>query len=688
MAVVRPQRVTTNEYRYVPAFFQHGSKVLTPVHGTGYCSAGTDGVTGFKYKSLASMTKRIYLPSQSIDDSYVVGQKVGVCVDKIAADGTHYWSDGTVTAISATDGYIDVLIDTAISIPYGGDITIDFTAHAQAPALEVIHAHLWQTVDSKSYITAKFSATITDDAGHVYTPASMFGDKLVFATALDKYVPTISGTTKRYFVIDTATAAALVGSYAQTIGVGSAHERVIYDSTQGVTGKYFNAVAPMFWDRLGHADGTTMRIGIAGKYTWFKDRPFCFRIAGESIPAAGQDPKTCMPATVVYVCNPFNVSHTAGSHRFVLAVPGDSNDIKLPVDSNFWAHGEINEDQTAFVCDFRPAIDAEGMPYVKNVGNDAIKDTSNNETVCVYDVADVVYEQFKNCTFDVFRSTPENENETFVGGQTSNDKFLVDIGIPPASLEEVFKYATLDGAASLIEKATYPVMLSKINVIDAVAPNKFTQSVGSWQDAEYFNGKIWYVSGNILKPANALLEFDPVDTIEIPSAVIGVKALANQLFVMAADGVWTVNLKNEVEFLSSIRAKMWSAVGESLYIVDERGQIFNTEFTPIPASDQRRITENPYMVLSLNTAMIQDVADQWNIFDIASAYDMLWVASNMGLWAMESATKAWFKVSNDVFLQLVSFGNDVYGVTGNMTSDGEMQAIDTFTLMNADKGTI
>jgi hypothetical protein len=130
---------------------------------------------------------------------------------------------------------------------------------------------------------------------------------------------------------------------------------------------------------------------------------------------------------------------------------------------------------------------------------------------------------------------------------------------------------------------------------------------------------------------------------------------------------------------------MWSAVGESLYIVDATGKIFNTEFTPIPVKDQRRNTDNPYMVLAVNTAMIQDTCDQWVVFDIKSAHDMLWVASNMGLWALESNTKAWFKVSNDVFLHLINVGNEIYGITGNTSVTKELQSIDLYPIMFSER---
>lgn len=679
MTVVKPQRITATEQRYVPAFFQHGTKVLTPVHGYGYCSDSK--------KDYIQNDKEIHLPHLKVDDMFQVGQRVGVCVNHCTWDPAHgqvenYWSDGTILLVDKTSSMIRVRIDTPIGISYGGDSEIDFIDYIEGEAI-TSYAHLWQTVDGKSYVTANDLDIARSTT--IYNPATILnGENIVLASSLDRYILSEPLCTTKYFplkIFDETTVAN--AAYYQPIG----EEWVTYEASQSIDLNVSDAYAPMFWDRLGHTDGSIIKkINADNKKTWFKDRPFLFRIRGEAIPGDEQlqtDP-TFQPATIVYISNPFNVDHTANSKRFCLSVPSTSNDIPLPVDSNFWCTGMIDADETAFVCEFRPDVDENGMPFITNIGNNTIIDTSGDETICVYAASDVVDEKFLGCCFDVFRSVPENENDTYIGGQTTTDLFLCDIGTTPSTLEDIFKYGTRDTLSVNMRLATYPVMLSKVNMVESTAPNYYTRSVGSWDDVEYFNGKLWFVSGNVLKPTNALLEFDPVDTIEIPSSIVGVKALANQLFIMATDGIWTVNLKNELEFLSSIRANRWASVGESLYIVDERGQIFNTEFTPIPASDQRRITENPYMVLSLNTAMIQDVADQWNIFDIASACDMLWVASNVGLWAMESSTKAWFKVSNDVFVQLVNCDNEIFGVNGQMPVDKEQAGSDMFPLMAAE----
>lgn len=689
MTVVKAIRTSTNESRYVPAFFQHGTKVLAPVHAYGYCSAAT--------KAAATMTKRIYLPHMNISDCFKEGQKVGVAVSELTAPATNYWSDGTVGAIAEaniTGHYIDVAIDTAIDIAWGGESEISLIADT---IVEAVHEYfsaalLWNTVDSKKYITAVNGNIYNVGRTVLYNPATLLSNKMVLASAVDKYLPqtdafTTSASTK-YFVLDSATGSAFNGKYYQycgaTIPVGYTTDYPNYGTqVQGEVSKVMNTKSPMFWDRLGHMDGTVLHVYNEGD-TWFKDRSFVFRIRGEAVTI--DQVLTYMQGTVVYITAPFNVSHNADAHQFCLSVPSTVgvSAVKMPIDTNYWTHGQINGEPLDFLCDFRPAIDDEGMPYIKNVGNDAQIATSGDETICVFETLDVLPEKFLGCTFDVFASSPENENDLFVGGQTSIDKFLLDIGNDAGhtTLESLFEYASTD--ADFIERATYPVMLSKMNMISATAPNKFTRSVGSWEDCEYFNGKLWFVAGNVLKPTNTLLEFDPVDTVEIPSAILGIKALANQLFIMAADGVWTINLKNEVEYLSSIIGSMWASVAESLYIVDTRGRIYNTEFTPIPASDQRKVTENPYMVLALNTSMIQDIADQWEVFDIASAFDMLWVASNHGLWAMESSTKAWFKVSNDVFLRLIVAGGEVYGMTGNMRTANEMTGIDLKKLLVTD----
>lgn len=676
MSIVNPIRTTT-ERRYNPAFFQHGRKVLTPVHGYGYCSKETKGD--------AFMTKRIYMPHLNISDCFSLDQRVGVCVDQIAS-GTEYWSDGVITAISDTDHYIEVLIDDPIDIPWGGDCTIDFI-NAIIP---IANAHLWQTVDGKSYVTS-IKSDITDSASQIYAPSDFFiSSKLFFVTSVDKYVPITTTRTKRYFILQAGGSYSdFDGSYRQKVSVADpTNEYVVYSAAED--SRFCDAIAPMLWDRLGHMDGTILGIDDEEdvRLTWFKDRPTLFTVEGESIPAVVEPPseKTVYPSTVVYVCNPFNVSHDSALHRFVLSVPSYTNDIQMPVDSNYWATGTIDNDTTEFECDFRPAVDEDGTPYVKNFGNSADLDCTEDYTLCVYDVTDMVYEKFTGSTFDVFINTPESEADLFVGGQNTQDEFICDIGTNPTSLESAIWYASTD--TDYINKATYPVMLSKMTEISAAAPNRYTRSVGSWDDAEYFNGMMWFACNNVLKPSNALLEFDPANTIEIPSAVLGLKALANQLFVFAADGIWTVNLNNEVEFLSSIQAKAWATVAESMYIVDHTGKIYNTEFTPIPARDQRKITENPYLVMTVNTAMIKDIADQWEVFDIASCYDMLWVASNHGLWAMESSTKAWFKVCNDVFLRLVVVGNELFGMTGDMDTENEMNAIDLIPLLNVDKGVV
>jgi hypothetical protein len=93
MTVVKPQRITATEQRYVPAFFQHGTKVLTPVHGYGYCSKNTklypNPATGVDQKE-------IYMPHLKVEDMFKIGQRVGVCVNHCTWDPAlgqveNYW---------------------------------------------------------------------------------------------------------------------------------------------------------------------------------------------------------------------------------------------------------------------------------------------------------------------------------------------------------------------------------------------------------------------------------------------------------------------------------------------------------------------------------------------------------------------------------------------------------------------
>ena len=808
MTIPLSVRLTSEEKRYVPALFQHGEKVLVPVHGYGYVDADT--------KPYAITTKKIYMKHLNLLEMFTVGQRVGVCVDRIATgryatgalsiddtshatasitindgvnsvifvanidfalgasgldsitnlanainadavlavtagtpsgtgpwfltlrndnvgtagnvpivlggDSTHwacngmgggvdagepnYWSDGTIETIDDEEKYIEVALDNPISVAWAGEDVIDFIAETTVEEDKQYFscAHLWQTADGKSYVTA-LDEEILDETGHLYTPSELPLSKLFLACYLDKYLPKNSRSlvSERFFMIETDNGSGawppnvFPGKYFQYCGdnipIDGSYEKPSYNN-HDESSSYQDAVAPMFWDRHGHADGTTILIYDAEERpteTWYKDRSFLFGMRGEELPAPIEGMhKSYAPGSVVYVSNPFNVQNDlfaspANPHRFVLASPSKVDEVPLPIDTNFWCHGQMDGDPNAFVCDFRPAIDEQGMPYIKNVGNTATTNTTGDETICVYDEEDTVNEKFTNSTYDVFVAGRMNNIDMYVGGQTSTDKFTMDIGIHVDHQDEIFNYAVDDGRGEKIEHATYPVMLSKMNVISSAAPNSFTQSVGSWDDAEYFNGRIWFASSNVLKPANALLEFDPVDTIEIPSAIIGLKALANQLFVMTETGIYTVNTKNELEFLSSIVAKMWSAVGESLYLVDEKGAIYNTEFTPIPVQDKRHNTDNPYMVLAVNTLMVPDIAEQWTVFDIKSCHDMLWVASNFGLWALESSTKAWFKVSNDVFLYLVNAGSEIYGITGKKTVTGEMESIDLWPLVISEK---
>lgn len=681
-----PLRTVTTEKRYAPAFFQRGKKVLTPVHAYGYCDNTT--------KPYAQMLKELWFPHLDAQQMFKVGQRVGVVVSEIAvAEGedANYWSDGTIEIVNPY-GQVQVRLDKPIGIAYDGDAEIRFLDDQQ---VDVSNVHLWNTSDKSSYVTA-VDDDITDSVtAAVYNPATVVDNRIMLACSLDISIPGYDKQTTKYFILKTGAYTPTTGSYTQDV----AEEFVTYSVTHGQEtyppGMYYDAASPIFWDLLGHTDGSIINIQEAAENTWFKDRAFLFRIRGELMPAEEQAPAYYKAGTVVYLCNPFNVDNTQAptAHKFVIAVPGTvqmtTNPIQLPVDTNLWADGWINGDD-GFLCDFRCAVDSEGMPYVENIGNDANCEpgvhTSGNEIYCVYRTADMIQEKFKNCTFDVFLRGKMTENDLMIGGQISNDRFACDIYRTGNTLEEIFMYAGIDGATGKIEKATYPVLLSKINIVAAPAPDSNTRSVGSWEDAEYFNGKFWFASGTMLKPANELLEFDPIDTVPVPAAIVGLKALANMLFIMTTSGIYTINLKEELEMLSTVVPRMWAAVGESLYVVDENGQIHNTEFTPVPVRDQRKNTENPYMVLAQNTKMISDISDQWTVFDIANGHGMLWVASDDGLWTMNHETKAWFKVCNDVFTKLITIGDEVYGIIGTITAESERNGIDLKPIQDLDKG--
>jgi len=414
-------RTITTEKRYVPAFFQRGKKVLTPVHGYGYCTTGS--------KDYAETTKIIYMPYLNVSDMFKVGQRVGVVVNNINPQGAelaNHWSDGTITVVNPY-GEIRVLLDNPIDIAYSGETEISFLDDQE---VDVSHAHLWQTADGYSYITAYDENITHPTSAVVYNPATVLNQSLLLACTLDRYLFGTGGESDKWFVIGTDTQQDLTGDYSQVV----AEEFVTYTAAQGKDSKYADAVAPFFWDRIAPCDGSIIKIASQAKKTWFKDRSFLFRIRGEAVTV--EQVTSYHPASVVYVCNPFNITNnhaTLSASPFVVAVPGTvqmntANPIQLPVDTNLWGDGRINGGAVMF-NDFRCAIADDGMPYIENIGNDANcepgVDTSGDEIYCVYKTTDMVQEKFKNCTFDVFLKTPTSDNDMYIGGQEATIALLV-----------------------------------------------------------------------------------------------------------------------------------------------------------------------------------------------------------------------------------------------------------------------
>jgi len=201
-------------------------------------------------------------------------------------------------------------------------------------------------------------------------------------------------------------------------------------------------------------------------------------------------------------------------------------------------------------------------------------------------------------------------------------------------------------------------------------PKDYTDKLGEYVDMEYFNNSLWFACGNTIKKTNMLREWYPANgTFAVEGMINSLTALNSMLFVFTDAGVYTINTKGDISKILNEPAKKSVVAGDTMFFSTKGGQIYHTEFTPVPISNQWQQTNNPYVIKIEDTKQIADETNLWDIYDMVSDGTSLWVATNKGVWVFNAEEQTWWQQKfPQTIYNLVKWEDKILAVGGEMSN--------------------
>lgn len=682
--------------------------------------------------SITSTTVNVTIACKTGSDNHLkVGTKVGLTLPRNHYDAGNNttWIDATIVANPGTipDKFNDYMCLTfEYDIPIGGDLAYgpyglfdpetydadsDLTIHDFSGTLI-----MWQTVDMKKYSTA-YIWTPTGEGGNadknfygidqiynseypvttmycninndvVYQPVTFFPSSEVRGNASSG---TFNGiySTNYYSVSQSEYNITEPGvQYARKVGEADKENYIFTENTKSLfnsNGNLDGSVIKTKWTYLEeqqYVDHITD--------TWFKDRwyyitaPIIKYVEGEG---EGAEDKFFF-APLIVVSEPHNCTSsiaTTGGRPLATYITAPSEKIgkRFPVNMNLWYQPKFHYDtdpaslEGTNQIEYNPyaIIDEKGDPIIQtrvpSYANGKSDYELDNSLIMAYWSTDCTSEDgesiYKHGYYEIYKDD--------IPGQSYPTKIAEDLNLLnlqiDLSVQRINKFNPADTSSYYL--LHQPIYISNMQNVSSVSSNSNTRSVGEFTASAYFNGNMYFASGNTIKSTNEFLEWDSVNTFTVGGIVNQLVSLNNMLFILTDEGIYSYSTEGKIEKFSSIKASMGSVSGEKMMIVGMDGKIYHTEFSPVPISSQWQLTNNPYVIAVDDTEVIKNLQETWTVYDIASLDDKFYVATNKGVWVYHGSTKSWweYKLPYET-LRMVRYQDQIVCFGGNY--------VDTFIL--------
>ena len=591
--------------------------------------------TGYAYSKTATT---IALIVNSLEQ-FTVGQRVSCFTQtRVGSTFTDVHLNGTVSLIERQedgDNLLNVVID--------GGAPIDLDTTGFYSTIDVI---LWQTNDNKSYITHNKINTqnMRDNLNlAVANNLPLMVAQVNKTKTVLPMLPVYEGSTQTTPYTNAEYGSAYINTTGNVILFTDGAE------TPGIEGHVVDVFFPMQEEGGDNLGGTKIDVVDASTTvgtTWFKDKAYSVLIL------VVNDGTDIRPVRPVYITNEIN--NSIAIPQYISSMPKkDWGGNKQPNDTGLWCVPKNFATPSAM----KTSVDVHGNPFIEK--ETIFEGEGHVECVYDYNTGESVFD-YVHCQYEVLEISSADYDMKLA--ESTNDREIcanVDNSL-------IFRnYLYFSG-----NTRTSPLMISKPEIQMSTIPKDYTDKLGEYVDMEYFNNSLWFACGNTIKKTNMLREWYPANgTFAVEGMINSLTALNSMLFVFTDAGVYTINTKGDISKILNEPAKKSVVAGDTMFFSTKGGQIYHTEFTPVPISNQWQQTNNPYVIKVEDTKQIADETDLWDIYDMVSDGTSLWVATNKGVWVFNSVEQTWWQQKfPQTIYNLVKWEDKILAVGGEMSN--------------------
>jgi hypothetical protein len=262
----------------------------------------------------------------------------------------------------------------------------------------------------------------------------------------------------------------------------------------------------------------------------------------------------------------------------------------------------------------------------------AVANQINDVTLTIE--APITIDQYK-----LYEGYIENEDyDLLVARQDTNKAILSDVNISTNIYTNTFGLYTGQTAPNM------PLAMTKKHVWASAQPKDYNRALGDFIKAVVFDGFICAYESNVIKFINDKLEWEVERTLEIPAAINNIESLGNSLYVFTNQGVYVILPDMSVDYLTSLVIEKACVANSQLVMVDSNGDLYKTEFTPMPVAQYNRQTKNPYIITKITSDLIHNITEGWQVKDLQYMNGLVYIIT-------ESAQMFIFDVDNNSFFE-------------------------------------
>jgi hypothetical protein len=265
----------------------------------------------------------------------------------------------------------------------------------------------------------------------------------------------------------------------------------------------------------------------------------------------------------------------------------------------------------------------------------------------------------------------EDGYDLLVARQDTNKTILSDVDVSN-------NYSTVFGLTDESDfDYNHPLAMTKRYIWAAAQPKDYTRAPGDFIKAVVFNGYICAYETNVIKLLNEKLEWEVENTIEVPASINNIESLGNSLYIFTDSGIYVLLPDMSIDFLTSIIVEKACVAGSQIVMVDINGDIYKTEFTPMPVAQYNRQTKNPYIITKVTSDIIHNITEGWVVKDMQYVNGTVYITTEANvLYLFNVDDNSFFEheLPVDSMSILVPLKERMFLLSGSLTAQEEIDS--------------